>query len=52
MGIPLGLDCILPEDVPQIIRWADREANPLYPVPQVYTREHFRAVINQIRTPR
>ena len=38
------------EDIEQMITWALKEANPVYPVPQVYTQEHFRRVIEEIRT--
>lgn len=51
MGIPKSFDFIRDEDIEQMITWAMKEANPVYPVPQVYTREHFRKVIAQIRTP-
>lgn len=33
MGIPEKLDGIKKEDIPQMARHADKEANPLYPVP-------------------
>ena len=49
MGIPEGFDFIRDEDVEQMITWAMHEANPVYPVPQVFTREHFRQVIEQLR---
>lgn len=49
MGIPKGFDFIRDEDVEQMITWAMHEANPVYPVPQVFTREHFRQVIEQLR---
>ena len=49
MGIPKGFDFIRDEDIEQMITWAMKEANPVYPVPQVYTREHFRQAIEQIR---
>ncbi len=52
MGIPQTFDFIRDEDIEQMITWAMKEANPVYPVPQVYTREHFRAVIESIRTPK
>ena len=52
MNIPKSFDFIRDEDIEQMITWAMKEANPTYPVPQVYTREHFRAVIRQIRTPK
>ena len=49
MGIPEKFDFIRDEDIEQMITWAMKEANPVYPVPQVYTRDHFRQVIQQIR---
>ena len=49
MGIPKGFDFIRDEDIDQMITWALHEANPVYPVPWVYTREHFRKIIDQIR---
>ena len=52
MGIPTGFDFIRDEDIDQMITWAMKEANPVYPVPQVYTREHFREVIEKIRLPK
>ena len=35
MGIPEKLSDILAEDVPLMARYADKEANPLYPVPRL-----------------
>lgn len=54
LGIPTGFDCIREEDIPQMIAWADAEANPLYPVPVVWTRNDFERLIGQLRaaTPR
>ena len=37
MGIPAGLDVIKDKDIPQMVKWALAEANPVYPVPVVYT---------------
>ena len=37
------------EDVPQIISWAMKEANPLYPVPVLWGREEFRQFIDKVR---
>ncbi len=48
MGIPDKSDKILPKDIPQLITWASAEANPLYPVPELWTREDFREVIESI----
>ena len=49
MEIPTGFDCIRDEDIPQIIKWADKEANPLYPVPVIWDEEDFKAAIASIR---
>ncbi|MDL2257726.1 iron-containing alcohol dehydrogenase [Eubacteriales bacterium OttesenSCG-928-K08] len=50
MGIPTGFDFIQDEDVEQMITWALKECNPLYPVPVLYNRERYRRVIKKIRT--
>lgn len=39
MGIPLTLSGIKKEDIPAMSAHADKEANPLYPVPVLYDRE-------------
>lgn len=33
LGIPKYPDMIREEDVNQIVKWAQKEANPVYPVP-------------------
>lgn len=48
MGIPRGIEGIKEEDIPQMVDWALAEANPTYPVPVVYTREHCAQVIRRI----
>ena len=50
MNLPAGLDMIKDEDIPQIITWADKEANPLYPVPVIWQREDFEKLIRTLRT--
>ena len=40
MGIPGHLDVIREEDIPQMVAWALREANPTYPVPVLYDEAH------------
>ena len=50
MNIPAGLDVIKDEDVPQIIAWAMKEANPLYPVPVVWDKAVVDKGISTIRT--
>ena len=44
MNIPKTLKGIKAEDVPELARRADKEANPLYPVPILWNAkelEHF-----------
>ena len=36
MELPTGFDCIRDEDIPELARLADKEANPLYPVPVLW----------------
>ncbi len=49
MGLPDKFDMIKDEDIDQIIAWATKEANPLYPVPVVWGAEEFRRFIASIR---
>ena len=49
MGLPDSFDVIQDKDIDQMITWARKEANPLYPVPVVWSREDFRKLIETIR---
>ena len=49
MNIPEGVDVIQDMDVEQIITWALKEANPLYPVPVVWNRDDLRKLIATLR---
>ncbi len=49
MGLPDGFDVIKDEDIDQMIKWARKEANPLYPVPVVWSKGDFRRLIETIR---
>ena len=49
MGRPDGFDMVQEKDIEQMISWAKKEANPLYPVPVVWGREDFRRLIDEIR---
>lgn len=49
MGLPSTFDCIKDEDIPQMIAWARKEANPLYPVPVVWDEADFRKLIGTVR---
>lgn len=50
MQIPAGVNMIRDEDVEQIITWALKEANPLYPVPVIWGRDDLRKLIRTLRT--
>ncbi|MBR6558575.1 MAG: iron-containing alcohol dehydrogenase [Clostridia bacterium] len=41
MGVPDKLEGIKKEDIPSLARHAEREANPLYPVPKLMTRKEL-----------
>lgn len=45
MGIPHGFDCIKKEDAPLIAAWADKEANPLYPVPKIFNTQELETIV-------
>lgn len=45
MDIPEYPDMIRPEDVDQIVEWAEKEGNPLYPVPVVWSRAEMKEFI-------
>ena len=49
MGIPEHLDVIREDDIPQMVAWALREANPTYPVPVLYDAAHCAEVIRRVR---
>ena len=42
MGIPKKIEGIKKEDIPEMARHADREANPLYPVPKLMNAKELR----------
>ena len=50
MGLPKGFDMIQDKDIEQMIAWARKEANPLYPVPVVWSKQDFRDLIHIIRS--
>jgi len=49
LGIPVGVDMIKDADIPQMIKWAMKEANPLYPVPVIWGEKDFRTLIENVR---
>ena len=48
-GFPAHFDCIQEQDLSRMASWAATEANPVYPVPVVYTQERFRRVLERLR---
>ena len=49
MGLPKTIKEIEDKDIPQMVIWADKEANPLYPVPQVWSKEDLTKLYNTIK---
>lgn len=49
MDIPEKLDMIKDDDVDQIIRWAMKEANPLYPTPVLWGYDELKKFIDSVR---
>lgn len=49
MGLPDKFDMIQDQDIEQMITWAKKEANPLYPVPVIWVRKDFRRLIISVR---
>ncbi len=49
MGIPDHFDHIRDEDIPQMIRWALAEANPVYPVPVLWNEEQMEKTIRRVQ---
>lgn len=48
MEIPNKLTGILKEDIPVMAKHAEKEANPLYPVPMLMTQEELEELYNQV----
>jgi len=49
MGIPDTLDMIEEKDIPQMVKWAMKEGNPLYPTPVTWEESDFRKLIDTAR---
>lgn len=49
MEIPEKFDFIKDEDIPQMVKWAAKEANPIYPVPVIWDEEQFAKTISRVR---
>ena len=51
MDIPSKLEGIQEEDIPSLARYADREANPLYPVPVLLDASQLEAFYRAVMSP-
>lgn len=49
MGIPRCLPEIRTEDIPKLAAHADKEANPLYPVPRLMDRKELEEIYHQVK---
>lgn len=49
MDIPLNIDLIKEEDLDELIEYALKEANPLYPVPLLMDKEEFKYIYLRIK---
>ena len=49
MDIPVYPDCIQEKDIDQIVDWAYKEANPLYPTPKFWTKQDFKDFIHTLK---
>ena len=50
LDIPTKLEGIKDEDIPTLAKTAEHEANPLYPVPVLYTAKELEEIYNEIKT--
>ena len=48
MKIVDQVDCIKDKDIPQMVEWALKEANPIYPVPVIWGEREFTATIRRL----
>ena len=49
MNIPSSIPEIQQEDIPHLAKTAEKEANPLYPVPVLYTAKQLERIYLQIK---
>lgn len=48
LGIPKGFGEIKEEDIPKMSAYADKEGNPLYPVPKLYGRKQLESLYRKV----
>ncbi len=51
LGIPNHIEGILEEDIDRLASFADKEANPLYPVPVLWGREQLKTIYREAVKP-
>ena len=49
MNIPETLPGILNEDIPMLAKYADKEANPLYPVPVLWDTDKLEQMYHKVQ---
>lgn len=49
MNIPTGFNEIKQDDIDQIVKWAIKESNPVYPCPQVWNKKKFRTLVESLQ---
>ena len=49
MNIPVYPEMIQEEDVDQIVAWAEKEGNPLYPTPVTWDKNDFKNFILSLK---
>lgn len=49
MAIPESLDCIKEDDISRLAKIADKEANPLYPVPVLFNAKELESVYYEVK---
>lgn len=49
LGIPKRIESIVPTDIPELARHAEKEANPLYPVPKLMTAKELEKIYHLVK---
>ena len=49
LGIPERIEAIIPDDIPELARHAEKEANPLYPVPKLMTAKELEKIYHLVK---
>ena len=52
LGIPERIEAIIPDDIPELARHAEKEANPLYPVPKLMTAKELEKIYHLVKLQR